>query len=105
MAEQDIREQVRQRYAMAASAVTASPVANALALVDADQCCAPSTAEANASCCGGGSEVDAAFGSSLYSADEQGELPAEAIAASLGCGNPMVVADLSLRLNLAMRLS
>jgi len=94
MAEQDIREQVRQRYAMAASAVTASPVANALALVDADQCCAPSTAEANASCCGGGSEVDAAFGSSLYSADEQGELPAEAIAASLGCGNPMVVADL-----------
>ena len=94
MTEHDIREQVRQRYAMAASAVTASPAANALALVDADQCCAPSATEANASCCGGGIEVDAAFGSSLYSADEQGELPAEAIAASLGCGNPMVVADL-----------
>ncbi len=39
-------------------------------------------------------EVDDAFGAALYSADEQGELPAEAVAASLGCGNPMVVAEL-----------
>lgn len=30
----------------------------------------------------------------MYSADEQGELPAAAVAASLGCGNPMAVADL-----------
>jgi len=43
---------------------------------------------------GGGGAVDAAFGSSLYSAGEQGELPAEAVAASLGCGNPLVVAEL-----------
>jgi arsenite methyltransferase len=34
------------------------------------------------------------FGAGLYSADEQGELPAEALAASLGCGNPTAVADL-----------
>ena len=53
-------------------------------------------AEANASCCGGGAEVDAAFGASLYSGDEHSELPAEAIAASLGCGNPTAVADLRL---------
>ncbi len=38
--------------------------------------------------------MDAAFGSSLYSAGEQDELPAEAVAASLGCGNPLVVAEL-----------
>jgi SAM-dependent methyltransferase len=38
--------------------------------------------------------VDAAFGSSLYGADEQGELPAEAVIASLGCGNPTAVAEL-----------
>jgi SAM-dependent methyltransferase len=38
--------------------------------------------------------VEAAFGSSLYSAAEQGELPAQAVLASLGCGNPMTVADL-----------
>ncbi|BEP13571.1 hypothetical protein acdb102_18820 [Acidothermaceae bacterium B102] len=86
-----VREQVRERYAAAAVAVS-STGAQALAVVDADQCCAPA-AEQNASCCGG-TEVDAAFGAALYSADEQGELPAAAVAASLGCGNPMMVADL-----------
>jgi len=93
MTDSDVREQVRERYARAAVAISADPSANALTLVDADQCCAPST-DTNASCCGGGGEVDAAFGSSLYSADEQSELPAAAVAASLGCGNPMAVADL-----------
>ena len=34
------------------------------------------------------------FGSGLYAADEQGELPPEALLASLGCGNPVAVADL-----------
>jgi ubiquinone/menaquinone biosynthesis C-methylase UbiE len=38
--------------------------------------------------------VDASFGSALYSADEQNELPAAAVAASLGCGNPTAVAEL-----------
>ncbi len=92
----DLREEVRARYAAAAIAVTASR-RNALSVLDGDQCCAPSTtnaAAANVSCCGGGGAVDAAFGAALYSADEQSELPAEAVAASLGCGNPMMVADL-----------
>ncbi len=94
MTDSDEREQVRQRYAAAATAVTAG-ADSALAIVDADQCCTPtSVTKANASCCSGGTEVDPAFGSSLYSAGEHGELPAEAIAASLGCGNPMAVADL-----------
>jgi len=94
MADADVREQVRARYAAAATAMSATG-REALAVVDADQCCVPSTAaEANASCCGGGGAVDAAFGSTLYSAGEQGELPAEAVAASLGCGNPMAVAEL-----------
>lgn len=86
-----VREQVRTRYAAAATAVKQGE-RDALAVVDADQsCCAPTE---SASCCGGSGEVDDAFGAGLYSSDEQGELPAEAIAASLGCGNPMVVAEL-----------
>lgn len=92
----DLREEVRARYAAAAIAVSASGQ-TALTVLDGNQCCAPSTTNAqaaNVACCGGGGEVDAAFGASLYSADEQGELPAEAVAASLGCGNPMMVADL-----------
>lgn len=103
MAEPDVREQVRARYALAAEAVTGTDDRSALAVVGADDpCCAPAdvdtaadTDEANASCCGGGGEVGAAFGSGLYSAGEHDELPAEAVAASLGCGNPMMVADLA----------
>ena len=96
MAGHDVREQVRRRYAAAAVAVSGGE-RTALALVDADQCCTPGAtdvSDANASCCGGGGEVDAAFGSSLYGAAEQGELPAAAVAASLGCGNPTAVAEL-----------
>jgi len=93
MSDQDVREQVRARYAEAAVAVSVGE-RSALALVDADQCCAPRVTDANASCCGGGGQVDAAFGSSLYGAEEQGELPAAAVAASLGCGNPTAVAEL-----------
>ena len=39
-------------------------------------------------------EIDDTFGSALYSVQERGELPVEAVAASLGCGNPTAVADL-----------
>lgn len=39
-------------------------------------------------------EVGPAFGASLYSAAEHHELPVAAVAASLGCGNPMLVAEL-----------
>lgn len=93
--DEQVREQVRERYAAAATAVR-STAENPLAVVDADQCCAPAGAvnEANVSCCGGGSEVDAAFGSTLYTGGEQDELPADAVLASLGCGNPTAVADL-----------
>jgi SAM-dependent methyltransferase len=46
-------------------------------------------------CCGAGSvEVGAGFGAALYGDEERGELPDEAVAASLGCGNPTAVADL-----------
>ncbi|HET8598728.1 MAG TPA: arsenite methyltransferase [Segeticoccus sp.] len=88
MSDTELREQVRQRYAAAATAVTDTG-REALPLVDAG-CCTPD----NSSCCGGTGEVDDAFGASLYAAAEQGELPAAAVAASLGCGNPTAVAEL-----------
>jgi arsenite methyltransferase len=84
VADDDVREQVRERYARAATAVTQNQQ-NALTVLD-EPCCS------TASC--GTDEVEIAFGSGLYSADEHGELPAEAIAASLGCGNPIAVAEL-----------
>src|SRR5689334_22346049 len=87
---EELREQVRARYASAALAVTGN---------QASSCCGTSPAlAAEAGCCGdhgagcGCGEqsavtVEENFGSSLYAADEKAELPAEALAASLGCGN------------------
>jgi ubiquinone/menaquinone biosynthesis C-methylase UbiE len=69
----DLRETVRQRYAAAAVKVTEGGTA----------CCGPQPVE-----------VDENFGSTLYAADERDALPAEAVAASLGCGNPTAVAEL-----------
>jgi arsenite methyltransferase len=69
----ELREVVRARYAAAATAVTEG----------GDGCCGPQAVE-----------VDDSFGATLYTASERDELPAEAIAASLGCGNPIAVAEL-----------
>jgi len=96
VADVELREQVRERYAAAALAVT---VAGTNSAVAADGCCGPAAAPASA-CCSPAScapesvQVDESFGAGLYSADEQSEVPAEALAASLGCGNPLAVAEL-----------
>jgi SAM-dependent methyltransferase len=74
-------EQVRERYAAAAAAVTADAGNDPLI---AESCCGPSRS----------TEVDDIFGAALYGAGDQSELPAQALAASLGCGNPTAVAEL-----------
>ncbi len=53
-------------------------------------------AATNASCgCGDGSCCsDGEFGSALYDITQRAELPDAAVLASLGCGNPIAVADL-----------
>lgn len=87
----ELRDEVRARYAQAATAVRAGStnveVNETLQLTDAG-CC-------ETTCCDGDTAlVDDAFGAGLYAADQQSELPAEALAASLGCGNPTAVAAL-----------
>jgi len=105
-----LREQVRERYAAAAIAVTSGQRADCGDAGGAvgSSCCAPATSSsgtAEDTCCAPASstaageaalELDESFGAGLYSAAEQDELPAEALAASLGCGNPIAVADLRL---------
>lgn len=82
----EVREQVRERYAAAATAVRSGPGATGA-------CCAPEVQPAGAgSCCPPG--ADDWSGAGLYTDAEQGELPAEAVLASLGCGNPVAVAEL-----------
>jgi arsenite methyltransferase len=84
----DLREKVRARYAEAARAVL-EPQDGVTA-----SCCG---ASATGSCCGTGSAaLDSAdcFGGPLYGEGETEGLPDEAVLASLGCGNPLAVADL-----------
>ena len=81
------REAIRERYATAARAVSALQGLDAAAV-----CCGP-TADEEAACCSAPVEVH--FGPSLYAPDERDELPAPAVLASLGCGNPIAVADLA----------
>ncbi len=95
MTDSELREQVRAHYARTAKALTGPAGRTTLAVVDTDQCCTPASETADgSSCCTGVVEVGPAFGASLYSAGEHGELPVAAVAASLGCGNPMLVAEL-----------
>lgn len=70
MDDSTLRDQVRDRYAAAATAVT-----NGSRSSCCDDSCTPA----------GG----------LYELSDREALPADALAASLGCGNPLAVADLS----------
>jgi SAM-dependent methyltransferase len=65
----DLREEVRQKYAEAATG-------------------------AGCGCGDGGCCTDGQFGSTLYDISQRAELPGAAVLASLGCGNPTAVADL-----------
>ncbi|HLM99327.1 MAG TPA: arsenite methyltransferase [Bryobacteraceae bacterium] len=71
-----IREVVREKYGQAAQRVTAG---------SGSACCGASA------CCDG--SVDP-ITSNLYGSDQTGELPQEAVLASLGCGNPTALAEL-----------
>jgi SAM-dependent methyltransferase len=82
----DIREQVRKSYAASAIAAAAGEKLDASAPAG---CCG----DAASSCPGNSGDV---FGSGLYEAGETDALPDKAVLASLGCGNPTAVAELSL---------
>ena len=75
----DLREEVRRRYAQSARAV-----------VEGSEGCGCGSG----SCCSDPEAEAANFGESLYDAEQRGELPEAATLASLGCGNPTAVADL-----------
>jgi arsenite methyltransferase len=102
-------EQVRAHYGEAARAVLHQHDSGCGC---APSCCQTGTAAAassegtpgccgTSSCCGGKHAPGPAtpdrtgcFGGSAYAEDEQEALPREAVLASLGCGNPLAVAEL-----------
>jgi arsenite methyltransferase len=89
MTETDIKEIVKEKYGEAAKRAAAGSAS----------CCGGTVAAGKSTCCGG----TAAEGipsardpitSDLYGADEKSLLPAAAVNASLGCGNPTALAEL-----------
>ena len=82
-------EQVRARYAAAATAVTDGTAAG---------CCATATDDSatGSGCCGADvmAGEESRFGAQLYDLEDRAAVPDAAMLASLGCGNPTAVADL-----------
>jgi arsenite methyltransferase len=81
----DLKGKIRDHYAERAVAAkdATEPVS----------CCGPSS---TGSCCGGSAvEAQDEFARGLYDVSETGDLPDGAVLASLGCGNPTALADLS----------
>jgi ubiquinone/menaquinone biosynthesis C-methylase UbiE len=76
IAPDELRETVRAKYAAQAQRVIDTTRA----------CCEPS-------CCGGTTTADPITGN-LYATDDVAGVPAEALQASLGCGNPTALAEL-----------
>src|SRR6201993_3033296 len=74
MSEPNIQEAVKEKYGTAAKQVT----------------------EGKTACCGGGASLSGCdpITRNLYGEAEKSSLPAEAVAASLGCGNPTALAKL-----------
>src|SRR5215204_4239625 len=102
---EELKGQVRRRYAEAALAVRSMGGVDDKASCCGPSCCGTelqtSKGDNEASCCGPsccsltseGSKVD--MTGRRYSPEELGELPETAAAASLGCGNPVALATLS----------
>src|SRR4051812_35025968 len=78
--ESELKAAVKQKYGQAALRVTEVAVAG--------DCCGSSA------CCGATTETWDPITSQLYDENQKAGLPAEALLASLGCGNPTAVADL-----------
>jgi len=79
---EELREQVRQRYAEAARAVSEGSGCGC----GSGSCCSDDAAAS--------AVTSEKFGEVLYDAEQRGELPEAAALASLGCGNPTAVAEL-----------
>ena len=89
---QSIHELVRERYAEAAREVLAArdQLPRGPRQLPVLDCCGPT--DTTGSCCADTSAD--LFGPALYDALQLAELPGAAVLASLGCGNPIAVAEL-----------
>src|SRR4051812_42235111 len=76
---EEIREKVRERYSQ-----------SALRVASGGGCCGGDAGESGC-CTGTGDPISV----NLYTGEEAGQVPTEALLASLGCGNPTALARLN----------
>jgi arsenite methyltransferase len=79
----EIRETVKERY---------GAIATKVAKGESGSCC--TTSSESTGCCGSTAESWDPITSDLYEAGQTAGLPAQALLASLGCGNPTALAEL-----------
>jgi len=89
MEREDVRERVRKHYGEAALRILSNQSVSCCG--SSDTCCGSEVSE-ETPCC---SNTDDIITSNLYSDAEAGEIPEAALLASLGCGNPTALAQLS----------
>jgi SAM-dependent methyltransferase len=92
-----LREAVRVRYAEAARAVLEprpGVTAQCVEMAGTGSCCGSSAGDTCCSTASAAAEAAGGFSENLYREGETDGLPEEAVLASLGCGNPLAVADL-----------
>jgi arsenite methyltransferase len=91
---EDLRDEVRSHYARVASQLVTAE--EAVPATGGATCCGPTPGQAAGSgtCCGAEAAPGPTFGASLYSSAELVDLPVAAVGASLGCGNPILLAEL-----------
>ncbi|MGI8618761.1 MAG: arsenite methyltransferase [Gemmatimonadaceae bacterium] len=78
----DVKQEVKERYGRVAKAVAEGTT------TDDAGCC-------SSACCGSATESYDPITSNLYDEGEKAGVPAEALLASLGCGNPTALAQLN----------
>src|SRR5208282_3941061 len=76
MSSADIKDVVKEKYGQAALRVTSGGSSCCGATASSNECCDPIT-------------------SNLYDSSQAGQIPEEALLASLGCGNPTALARLN----------
>lgn len=86
---EDVRELVRQKYGEAALRIMKGEASSCCGGSSEESCCG---AEKTEGCCSNGEDQ---ITSNLYSDTEASEIPEAALLASLGCGNPTALAQLS----------
>ena len=105
--DEQLREEVRNRYAGTARQVLGTASAHDASCCGSS-CCTPGEATetqpvvassassscSNSSCCTPGADNGDGISSDLYSSMELGTIPVAAALASLGCGNPTALAEL-----------